>query len=197
MPAEPAYVPAMPASPAAPPPAPITAEELLRMHIPGKQIELVRGRLVVKEPPGYLHGDVTARLAKVLMDYCADHQAGRMLVGDAGFKIATDPDTVRGPDIAFIARDRVPEPRPVGYASFAPTLVVEVLSPHDRPGEILAKVGDWLEAGTRLIWVIDPERRLARVYRQDGTESVLNETESLAGDDVLPGFACTVGSILQ
>ena len=195
MPAEPAYVPAMPAPPAAP--APITAEQLLRMHTPGKHVELIRGRLVVKEPPGYLHGDVTARLAKVLMDYCADHQAGRILVGDPGFRIATDPDTVRGPDIAFIARERVPEPRPVGYPSFAPTLVVEVLSPDDRPGEILAKVGDWLDAGTRRIWVVDPERRLARVYRHDGTESVLKETESLVGEDVLPGFACTIGSILS
>ena len=196
MPAEPAYVPAMPASPAAPPPAPITADELLRMHVPGKQVELVRGRLVVKEPPGYLHGDVTARLAKVLMDHCADHQAGRILVGDAGFQIARDPDTVRGPDIAFIARERVPEPRPVGYASFAPTLVVEVLSPHDRPGEILAKVGDWLEAGTRLIWAVDPERCLARVYRDDGTQSLLERDDALHGEDVLPGFTCPLAAIL-
>ncbi len=166
------------------------------MHIPGKQVELVRGRLVVKEPPGYLHGAIAAKLAYELMHYARTHDLGQVLVGDAGFHIAADPDTVRGPDIAFIARERVPEPRPVGYGRFAPTLVVEVLSPHDRPGEVLAKVGDWLEAGTRLVWVIDPERRLARVYRQDGTESVLNETESLAGEDVLPGFACTITAIL-
>jgi len=194
MPAERAYVPAMPASPAAP--ALITAEELLRMHIPGKQVELVRGRLVVKEPPGYLHGAIEARLAYELMQYARTHDLGQVLVGDAGFKIATDPDTVRGPDIAFIARERVPEPRPAGYASFAPTLVVEVLSPHDRPGEILAKVGDWLEAGTHLIWVIDPERRLARVYRQDGTESLLEGHDALQGEDVLPGFSCQLAAIL-
>ena len=78
----------------------------------------------------------------------------------------------------------------------APDLVVEVLSPDDRPGETLAKVGDWLEAGARLAWVIDPQRRLARVYRADGTESLLAESDALDGEDVLPGFNCPLGAIL-
>lgn len=194
MPAEPAYVPAM--SPAAAAPLPITAEQLLAIHIPGKQVELVRGWLVVKEPPGYIHGDITARLAFELMQYVRPRNLGQVLVGDPGFKLSTSPDTVRGPDIAFVQRNRVPDPPPRAFADFAPDLAVEVLSPHDRPGEILAKVGDWLEAGTRVVWVVDPERRVARVYRHDGTESVLSETESLVGEDVLPEFACAVGSIL-
>jgi Uma2 family endonuclease len=74
--------------------------------------------------------------------------------------------------------------------------VVEVLSPDDRPGQTLAKVGDWLEAGAELVWVIDPERRLARIYRRDGTEKVLGEVDELLGDDVLPGFRCPLHSIL-
>jgi len=77
-----------------------------------------------------------------------------------------------------------------------PDLVVEVLSPRDRPGETLAKVGDWLEGGARLVWVIDPERRLARVYRHDGSETSISEEEQLVGEDVLPGFYCRLGSIL-
>src|SRR5712664_3687093 len=67
---------------------------------------------------------------------------------------------------------------------------------HEPPGEVLAKVGDWLDAGARLVWVIDPERRLARVYRADGTEQILAETDRLLGEDVLPGFSCTLASIL-
>jgi Uma2 family endonuclease len=73
---------------------------------------------------------------------------------------------------------------------------VEVLSPHDQPGETLVKVGDWLEAGTRLVWVINPERRLARVYRHDGSETSINETGELDGEDVLPGFSCRLISVL-
>jgi len=189
MPAEPAYVAAMS-------PDLMTAEQLLEVNIPGKQVELVRGRLVVKEPPGYRHGDVTARLAFELMQYVRAQDLGQVVVGDPGFTLEKNPDTVRGPDIAFVQRARVPDPLPTAFAEFAPDLVAEVLSPHDRPGEILAKVGDWLDAGTRLVWVIDPERRVARVYRADGTEALLDETDALRGEDVLPGFTCAVAAIL-
>ena len=190
MPAEPSYVRTMPDA------ALMTAEELLRTHIPDKRVELVRGVMVVREPAGYHHGEITARLTRVLVDYAEAHDLGRVLAGDAGFTIATNPDTVRGPDVAFVRRERVPHPSPVGYAAFAPDLVIEVLSPSDRPGELLGKVADWLTAGTRLVWVIDPERRLARVYRQDGSETIVPGDGALDGEDVLPGFDCRLASIL-
>src|SRR2546426_3354039 len=94
------------------------------------------------------------------------------------------------------AEELLPQPIPNTYLEFAPDLVVEVLSHNDRPGEVLAKVGDWLDAGARLVWVVDPERRLARVYREDGTEYMLGETDQLLGEDILPGFTCTLASIL-
>lgn len=74
--------------------------------------------------------------------------------------------------------------------------MAEVLSPGDRPGETLAKVADWLNGGTRLVWVVDPVRRLARVFRQDGSETLLAEAGSLDGEDVVPGFTCPLGAIL-
>jgi Uma2 family endonuclease len=174
----------------------MTADELLRLNLPDKHVELVRGVLVVREPPGYTHGRVTANLAWRLMSHVDAAGAGLVFVGDSGFKLAADPDTVRGPDIAFISRGRLPDPEPIGYAQMAPDLVVEVLSPGDRPGETLAKVGDWLDAGTRLVWVVDPARRLARLYRQDGTESLVTATEALGGEDVVPGFSCPLEEIL-
>ncbi|MGH7675591.1 MAG: Uma2 family endonuclease, partial [Gemmatimonadales bacterium] len=112
------------------------------------------------------------------------------------FTLARDPDTVRAPDIAFISRARLPDPEPVGYPELAPDLAVEVLSPGDRPGELLAKVADWLNAGTRLVWIVDPERRLARVYRQDGSETLLNAEDDLSGEGVVPGFAVMLAEIL-
>jgi Uma2 family endonuclease len=189
MPAEPTYVPNMTA-------ALITADQLLRMSIPDKRVELVRGVLVVREPPGYRHGRIVAELAFQLAKHVKSAGIGQVVVGDAGFQVTSDPDTVRGPDIAFIKGDRVPAPGTVGFPTLGPDLIVEVLSPHDRPGETLAKVGDWLEAGTKLVWVIDPERRAARVYRQDGTETSINAEEQLEGEDVLPGFSCPLAAIL-
>ncbi len=188
MPAEHAYVPDMPQL--------ITAEELLYTNIPNKRTELVRGRLIVHEPPGGRHGNITAILGVRLGQHVDLTDAGALFVGDTGFTLSRNPDTVRGPDIAFVRKERVPDPIPSTFLEFAPDLVVEVLSPSDRPGEVLAKVGDWLDAGACLVWVIDPERRLARVYRADGTEHILKETDQLLGEDVLPGFSCTLASIL-
>ena len=177
--------------------SPMTAVELERLSLPDKQVELVRGRLLVREPPGSWHGRISARLALRVGDYVQRHALGDIFAQGTGFKIASNPDTVRAPDLAFVARDRMDRIARRGFAELAPDLVVEVLSPDDRPGEVLAKVADWLDAGTRLVWVIDPERFEARVYRRDGTLSLLDRHASLDGEDVLPGFACPLRDFLE
>jgi Uma2 family endonuclease len=187
MPAEHSYVPAMPAL--------MTADELLQTHIPDKHVELVRGVLVVREPPGLLHGRIAVELARRLANHAETDRLGRVYV-ESGFKLASDPDTVRGPDVAFVSQSRLPDPMATGFGDLAPDLVAEILSPGDRPGEVLAKVGDWLSAGARLVWVLDPERRLARVYRGDGTEALLTADDTLDGEDVLPGFSCRLATVL-
>ncbi len=194
MPAERAYVPLM--SPPPPSPAPMTADDLLRTHVPDKRTELVRGVLVVHEPAGSRHGLVTMNLGAELAVYAKQTGAGGVCAAGTGFKLATNPDTVRAPDIAFITRERLPPPDTTGYPALAPDLAVEVLSPGDRPGEVVSKVADWLSAGTRLVWVLDPERPFARVYRHDGSEAFVTAEGGLEGEDVLPGFACSLESIL-
>jgi Uma2 family endonuclease len=173
-----------------------TADELLHLDIPGKSLELVRGVLVVNEPPGFLHGAVAARLANLMTNYVNEHHLGLVLAAETGFKLESNPDTVRACDVAFLSREHVPDPLPTGYATLAPDLVVEVLSPRDRPGAVLAKVGDWLDAGAQLVWVVDPVARRGRVYRADGSEVQLAEGDALEGETVLPGFTCRLGSVL-
>ena len=101
---------------------------------------------------------------------------------------------MRAPDVAFVAWERIPVAR-TGFAELAPDLAVEVLSPNDRAGEILAKVADWLNAGTLLVWVIDPERRIATVYRADGSALIVDDTSALSGDEVLPGFVLPLAGL--
>ncbi len=177
--------------------APLTAAEVERISLPGKFVELVRGQLVVREPPGTRHGTIAATLAYYLSDFVRRHGLGIICAQDTGFKIASDPDTVRAPDVAFVAQERVSQIRERGYAELAPDLLAEILSPDDRPAEVLAKVADWLAAGTRLVWVIDPERQETRVYRRDGGLSVLLGDGLLDGEDVLPGFTCLLGDVLR
>jgi Uma2 family endonuclease len=170
----------------------MTADELLRLGIS----ELVRGRLVVREPGGFRHGVVAMNVASRLSDYVTSRGLGVVVAAETGFKLFSTPDTVRAPDAAFIRADRVPRPLPRGYAEVAPDLMVEVLSPDDRAGEVLATVGDWLTAGCRLVWVLDPERRLARVYRADASEMILSADDTLDGEDLLPGLRVEVNQLV-
>jgi Uma2 family endonuclease len=175
----------------------ITVEELEAIDLPGKSTELVRGRLVVREPPSTYHGKIAAKLGYLLGDYVYPHDLGVLFGQDTGFKIESNPDTVRAPDAAFLSKERAAHITRRGYAALAPNLTAEILSPDDRPGEVLTKVGDWLRAGVQIVWVIDPERAEAHIHRADGSLSVVHIDGALDGEDVLPGFSCPLSQILE
>lgn len=175
----------------------MTSEELLHADIPGKSTELLRGRLIVREPPGTRHGSVAGRLNYLLADYVYRHDLGVVCGQDTGFKIESNPDTVRAPDVAVVCRPRMGQIPPRGYALFAPDLAAEIVSPDDRPGEVLAKVAQWLEAGTRVVWVIDPSRGAAYAYRDDGDLAIVGVDGVLDATPVLPGFSCPLAEILR
>jgi Uma2 family endonuclease len=175
----------------------MTADELLEMHLPHKSTELVRGRLIVREPPSTYHGMLQARLSTLVGSFVYAHGLGEICGQDTGFQIHADPDTVRAPDLAFISRERVEAIGRRGYAELAPDMVVEIVSPGDRAGELLAKIGDWLDAGVKLAWVIDPPRMLAQVHRADGTLEIVGATEALEGEDVLPGFTLELAKLFD
>ncbi len=182
----------------------MTAEQLLEYDAKGMRTELVRGRLIVREPAKYYHGFVAMRVAVRIgiflerdqVERRAPHPLGELLAAETGFTLQRGPDTVRAPDVAFVAWARRPESRN-SFAEMAPDLAVEVLSPGDRAGETLAKVADWLNAGTALVWVINPTKRNARVYRADGRQSLLNHAQSLDGEAILPGFTLPIAPLFD
>jgi Uma2 family endonuclease len=188
-----------------PVPVLMTAEELLEHPVPNMRTELVRGRLIVREPAGWRHGDIAARVLVAIGAQLAAERAarglatpqGRLFAAETGFTLQRGPDTVRAPDVAFVRAERCPAEAPRGFAEFAPDLAVEVLSPSERAGEVLAKVADWLTAGTQLVWVLDPARREARVYRADGSESIVSADAALHGDDVIPGLEIPLHELLD
>lgn len=157
---------------------------------------LVRGRLAVREPPATGRGRISGELFYRIAEFVRQGDLGMVFPQGTGFKIASDPDTVRAPDVAFVSADRAREIPPEGYAELAPDLVVEVVSARYRPGEFLAKLADWLDAGTCLVWVIDPCRSEAHVHRADGSVTVLSQDDRLEGEDLLPGLVIPLGEIL-
>ena len=183
----------------------MTAEELLAYPMPDKRVELVRGRLIVREPPGMRHGECASRVVVALSNFLtrdrelrgAAETRGRVVTCDSGFTLARNPDTVRGPDVAYISRERWAGPLPAGYGEFAPDLASEIRSPGDRIGAVLTKVGDWLDAGALLVWVIDSAREQVSVYSADGSQAVFGIDGVLGGDGVLPGFAYALAELFS
>lgn len=182
-----------------------TAERLLGYEVPGKRLELVRGQLLVYEPAGVRHGNIGLRLAHRLLCHLERERdtgvvprlRGTVLGPDTGFVLERAPDTVRAPDVAFVLAGRLPDPLPNGFGDLAPDLVVEVRSPNDRPGALLSKVGEYLAAGTQLVWVIDPAHTSVTIYRADGTVAAVGINETVSGESLLPGFSVSVGDLFS
>ncbi len=173
----------------------VTADEL--SHYPdSRRYELVAGALRVCEPPGGLHGQVAARLCYRLTGFVDAEQLGLVLV-ESGFILHRGPDTVRGPDLSFVAAARLPAGRvPAGFVPLAPDLAVEIRSPDDRAAAVAEKVKHYLDAGTRLVWVVDPAGREVTIHRADGSTTRLSPLDWLDGEAVLPGFRCRIGDVL-
>ena len=171
-----------------------TAEQLLQAPDLGR-CELLRGELIMVAPAGGQHGRIEVDLIIALGTYAKPRGLGVVYGGDTGFLIARDPDTVRVPDAALVRAGRLPAEEPLGYIEGAPDLAVEVLSPNDRASEVIAKVQEWLTAGSRMVWVVDPKSRTVSVYRSRTEIAVLGASDTLTGGDVLPGFSLSVGEI--
>jgi len=171
----------------------MTADELLRMPDDGFRYELVRGDLRKMPPAGYEHGKRAIRFGWKLIQYVEAHNLGDVCGAETGFKLASNPDHVLAPDVAFVRRERAEAAGNVqGYWPGAPDLAVEVISPGDTYAEVEEKVFDWLEAGTRMVIVLNPRRRSVTVYRSPTDIVVLSENDTLDGGDVVPGWKIPV-----
>ena len=117
---------------------------------------------------------------------------------ETGYRLAVDPDTVRSPDVSFLSAQNMPSDGiPDGYIAGPPDLAIEIVSPGDTATEIQDKVQDYLRHGTRLVWIIYPQQQVVVVHYPDGTAKTLPQSETLSGEDVVPGFACSVKEIFS
>jgi Uma2 family endonuclease len=177
---------------------PVTADELLAMPDDGNRYELVKGELRMAPPPGSEHGEITMNLAGPLYQHVKKSNLGVVYAAETGFKLESDPDTVRAPDIAFVRRETVQQTgRQSGYRSGAPDLAVEVLSPSDRVSKVEEKVAEWLEAGAQVVWVVSPKLHTVTVYRSLTDIKTLTEKDILDGGDVVPGFQISIAEIFS
>ncbi len=170
-------------------PKPITAEEFEKFD-PDWRYDLIRGELRPMPPmPGYEHGVLAADFAVEAGSYVRQFDLGACFAAETRFLIERRPDTALAPDWAFIAKARLPKPRPKGFAPLVPDAVLEIRSPGDRERAVKEKTRRWLDAGVRLVWELDPKTRTLTVHRPDAPPRALGVNDTLLGEDVLPGFA--------
>jgi Uma2 family endonuclease len=176
----------------------MTAEGFMKLPDDGYRHELVKGELAIAPLAKKQHGRLESRILRLLFDYVAVSRLGEVTTGNTGYFIFRNPDTIRAPDIGFIQAVRAAIGGDSdGYWEFAPDLAIEILSPTDTYGAVQRKIDDWLDAGTRLVWVVDPERKTVAVFAPDRGPRTYRDEEHLGGEDVLPGFDLALSEIFK
>jgi Uma2 family endonuclease len=173
----------------------ITAEEFAAMEPGDDRTELIRGQVVIMTPPGFDHMVISGNIVELIGSYVRAQGLGKVL-GEGGFKIERDPDTVLAPDASFIQSSRMP-PRGTGFPELGPDLVFEVVSPSDLARDVNRKVQIYLSAGLQMVCVVWPDTREIQVCTPDGTTRTFHENEQLDFGDVIPGYRVEVALLLD
>ena len=171
----------------------LTADDVLDMPVPEGLIgyELVDGKPVPVTPASRIHGRLTAEIARVLQNYVLEEGLDGEVLVDAGFILGLrrDPERIRGPDVSYVPQAKLDQnPNPERLLRCVPDLAIEIdLTSGKNPGG-QQRIIDYVEAGVRLVWAIDPHSRTATVYHPDGSARLVRTHEALDGEDVVPGF---------
>ena len=172
-----------------------TEDDLRAVPKDGNIYELVDGEIRVS-PAGDRHSAVAMAVGARLFAFVKQHRLGHVMGADAGYRLPGG--NVRSPDASFVATGRFPNDRPTNdWGSLAPDLAVEVISPGDRTRHVLDKIGEYLTAGVRMVWLIDPQKQRGTSYRTLFDVRQLGPDDFLEGEDVVPGFRCRLGELFE
>ena len=174
----------------------LTAEEFFRLYShKDEHFELVKGEVIKLAPPGWVHGGIAVNIAFALKSFLRQHDLGRVVV-ESGFRLESQPDTVRGPDVSFVTNERMPgEGPPHAFFMGPPDLAVEIVSPSDTAAELESRVSDYLRSGTRRVWVVHPGSRSVVAYMAEGIWRRYSEDETIEDEELLPGFSLPMREI--
>lgn len=173
----------------------LSAEDLWDERFAGKHLELVDGVVRYMTPGNATHGATAAALLIELGFYLRTNPVGRLFIAETGFVLRRQPDTVRCPDVAFVAAERLASGIPTGFFEGAPDMAAEVVSPRNTRKDVAKKTAEYLDTGCRLLWVLEPKKRTVTVHEANGVVRKLASDHQLDGGAVLPGFRCQVAAL--
>ena len=173
----------------------MTANQLLALPDDGLRHELVRGELRTMAPTGEQHGSLMVILASSLLQASSASGRWRVLSGDVGFRLSSNPDTVRAPDVALVPRDpRHPEPT-TGFRSGPPVIAIELISPSDLYTDVAEKVAEWLDAGCAIVFVVNPRARTVAEHRVGCDVRTLAGNQMMEARDIIPEWGVVVDDL--
>ena len=176
----------------------ISAKEFERLADELGPCELVRGEVVKMSPGGFEHSRLTLRFAFLLELWASQQKCGRVLTNEMGVIVEHDPDTVRGADVAYYSYDRLPKSTTVdGFLDIPPTLIVEIVGKGSGWNELLEKVGEYLQMGVDLVWVLDPSSRRLHAFRKDTEPEVLEASDQISDEPCLPNFNLNISDLFD
>jgi Uma2 family endonuclease len=187
----------------------ITTEELLAMPDDGVERWIVngelrenRGEFASREKPmtirNRFHSRLVAKVAYYLMHWQASqkHSPGEVVAGEAGFRLCNQPETTVGADVAFVSREVMErQGTATTLIEGPPVLAVEILSPSDTQQDIHEKIKLYLEAGTKLVWIIDPDYKTITAFESGKSPVFFNQEQTLTAEPHLPGFSVAVADL--
>lgn len=180
---------------------PMTADEFWDfVHRPenrDRDFELIRGEVIEVSRPTRKHGIVAGNISRLLGNYSYETNRGYVTTNDSGVILEEEPDTVVGPDVAYYTDARSFDEVHPKWGEESPVLAVEVRSPNDKRKHLNEKIRSYLRSGVKLVWLVDFEERFVSVYRPDAPFEDFDETATLSGGEVLPGFACKVADLFR
>lgn len=175
---------------------PMSVDDLEQMTGEIDRHDLIKGELRTMSPAGGTHGKLANRAGRFFGDFVDEHRLGTVYGAETGFILARDPDTVLAPDMAFIQTSRLPDPdAEEGFVPVVPDLVLEIVSPSDRMNDVTDTVLAYLDAGVRMVLILQPRQCLLTVHCPGRDPYILHVTDTFDGNDVLPGFRLQVSAL--
>ena len=172
-------------------PTTMTAEEFLENDVPG--YEYAKGELIPMSPATRRHGKISAKVIWHLSSHVYENGLGELYTAETIFQVG---DRMMKPDVAFVSTARLDVDEDKTFP-IPPDLAIEVISPSDVHSRVTRKALDYLNAGTHLVWVLDPVAKAVTVYRSESDIEILTHEATLTGENVVPGFACPVGQLFE
>jgi Uma2 family endonuclease len=170
--------------------SPATIDDLLKCPKDGRKYELVDGEILVS-PAGFQHAQIVARIVHIIATFLEAHPMGQVCADNLGINFPNG--NLRSPDVTFVRNEKVPVGKAAeAFAEFIPDLAVEVLSPPDSLKEVGEKIGEFLECGVPVVWLVDPERQTVTIYRSLSQTEQLSSKDIITAEPILPGFSCSV-----